>query len=369
MTELLHAEFVDETGTTRRLTRNEVATYVSVLAGAGNDTTLRTTDRLGRQGARGPPRAAPELVEPFLDPNAIEEILRYEPPAPHVARYVARDVEHFYGQQVPEGSVMMLLVGDADRDPRRYPDPHRFDIHREVAHLTLGHGIHYCLGAALARLEGRVALEEVLKRFPEWEVDLENARLAPTSTVRGYETLRLHPLSRNQQERRPARAQKPSPRPSKAMTVPFDDAPAVLRERPILRRLVPAPRFGLVREAEHHRARERPLTLDDARRVGDREQLAGSGRRSRGIRPGTSRTPRWIRPRCWRRCRPTRRLLSLSARRRIFAPSALAPSPATPRPASPTASLAAAPPPPRTRRRSRAGRSRPARGDTTAPQR
>ena len=189
MTELLHAEFVDETGTTRRLTRNEVATYVSVLAGAGNDTTLRLIGWAGKVLADHPEQRR-ELVEnPSLIPNAIEEILRYEPPAPHVARYVARDVEH-YGRQVPEGSVMMLLVGAANRDPRRFPDPHRFDIHREVGpHLTLGHGIHYCLGAALARLEGRVALEEVLKRFPEWEVDVENARLAPTSTVRGYETL------------------------------------------------------------------------------------------------------------------------------------------------------------------------------------
>jgi cytochrome P450 len=189
MTELLHAEFVDATGATRRLTRDEVLTYVSVLAGAGNDTTLRLIGWAGKVLADHPEQRRELVKDPSLIPNAIEEILRYEPPAPHVARYVAHDVEH-YGQQVPDGSVMMLLVGAANRDPRRYPDPERFDIHREVGqHLTFGHGIHYCLGAALARLEGRVALEEVLKRFPDWEVDLENARLAPTSTVRGYEAL------------------------------------------------------------------------------------------------------------------------------------------------------------------------------------
>jgi cytochrome P450 len=85
---------------------------------------------------------------------------------------------------------MMFLIGSANRDDRRFPDGDRFDIHRKVdQHLTFGYGGHFCLGAALARLEGRVALEEILKRFPEWEVDRDNARLASTSTVRGWETL------------------------------------------------------------------------------------------------------------------------------------------------------------------------------------
>ena len=121
--------------------------------------------------------------------NAIEELLRYEPPAPHVARYVTRDVAH-HGRTVPEGSVMVFLVGAANRDDRRYPDADRFDIRREVGqHLAFGYGIHFCLGAALARLDGRVALDEVLQRFPEWEVDRDNARLSPTSTVRGWESM------------------------------------------------------------------------------------------------------------------------------------------------------------------------------------
>jgi cytochrome P450 len=91
---------------------------------------------------------------------------------------------------VPAGSCMMFLVAAGNRDERRIPDPDRFDIHRDLKqHLSFGYGIHYCLGAALARLEGRIALDEVLSRFPEWDVDLERARIAPTSTVRGYETL------------------------------------------------------------------------------------------------------------------------------------------------------------------------------------
>jgi cytochrome P450 len=132
-----------------------------------------------------------ELVEDrSLIPNSIEELLRFEPPTPHVARYVVDDVE-VHDEIVPAGSAMLCLSGSANRDDRRYEDPDRFDIHRKMGqhHLTFGCGIHYCLGAALARLEGRIALDEVLNRFPEWELDMENSRRAPTSTVRGWDSL------------------------------------------------------------------------------------------------------------------------------------------------------------------------------------
>ena len=189
MTEMLHAEFEDETGTTRRLTRDEVLTYVNVVAGAGNETTTRLIGWAGKVLADHPEQRQELVEDRSLVPNTIEELLRYEPPAPHVARYVSRGVTH-YGRTVPEGSVMVFLVGAANRDERRHADGDRFDIHRDVGqHLTFGYGIHFCLGAALARLEGRIALDEVLQRFPEWEVDADNARLSPTSTVRGWETL------------------------------------------------------------------------------------------------------------------------------------------------------------------------------------
>jgi cytochrome P450 len=189
MTEMLHAEFEDKTGTTRRLTRDEVLTYVNVVAGAGNETTTRLIGWAGKVLADHPDQRRELVEDRSLVPNAIEELLRYEPPAPHVARYVSREVTH-YGRTVPEGSVMVFLVGAANRDERRHPDGDHFDIHRDVGqHLTFGYGIHFCLGAALARLEGRIALDEVLQRFPEWEVDRDNARLSPTSTVRGWETL------------------------------------------------------------------------------------------------------------------------------------------------------------------------------------
>jgi cytochrome P450 len=189
MTELLHAEFVDETGTTRRLTREETLTYVTVIAGAGNETTTRLIGWAGKVLAEHPDQRRQLVDDATLVPNAIEELLRFEPPAPHVARYVARDTEQ-YGEKVAEGSVMLFLVGSANRDDRRFGNGDEFDIHRNAGgHLTFGFGTHFCLGAALARLEGRVALEEVLKRFPEWEVDWSGAKLSPTSTVRGWETL------------------------------------------------------------------------------------------------------------------------------------------------------------------------------------
>jgi cytochrome P450 len=189
MTELLNAEFEDETGTTRRLTRDEILTIVNVIAGAGNETTTRLIGWAGKVLADHPDQRRELVADRSLIPNAIEELLRFEPPAPHVGRYVTRDVE-FYGATVPEGSVMLLLVGSANRDDRRFPDGDRFDIHGTIGqHLTFGYGIHFCLGAALARLEGRIALDEVLSRFPEWEVDADAARLSSTSTVRGWETL------------------------------------------------------------------------------------------------------------------------------------------------------------------------------------
>ena len=122
----------------------------------------------------------------------MEEILRVEPPALQACRYVTRDVE-FHGQTVPEGSTLMVLMASANRDDRAFPpDGDVFDIHRKIGHhLTFGHGIHFCLGAALARLEARVAIDEILSRFPEWEVDWDNASL-DSSQVRGWATLPVH---------------------------------------------------------------------------------------------------------------------------------------------------------------------------------
>ncbi|GGV39774.1 cytochrome P450 [Actinomadura cremea] len=191
MTVLLNTEFEDEDGTTRTLTHDEALTYTTVVAGAGNETTGRLIGWLGSVLAEHPDQRRALVDDPSLIPGAIEEVLRYEPPGPFIARYVTTDVE-YHGQTIPEGSAMMFIVGAANRDEDRYPDPDRFDVRRKVGQqLTFGLGVHYCLGAALARLEGRVALEEILRRFPSWDVEWDGAKLAQTSTVRGWETLPL----------------------------------------------------------------------------------------------------------------------------------------------------------------------------------
>lgn len=189
MTELLNVEFEDRTGERRRLTRDEVLGYINLLAGAGNETTTRLIGWTGRVLADHPDQRRELVEDRGLVANAVEELLRYEAPSPVQARYVNQDVE-LHGRTVPAGSVMLLINGSANRDDRRFPDGDRFDIHRRIDHhLTFGYGIHFCLGAALARLEGRVALDEVLSRFPEWEVDWERAVQAHTPTVRGWERL------------------------------------------------------------------------------------------------------------------------------------------------------------------------------------
>ncbi|MGZ7086694.1 MAG: cytochrome P450 [Ilumatobacteraceae bacterium] len=184
MTQLLNAEIEEADGSRRQLTRTEVLTYTSTIAGAGNETTTRLIGFIGQLLSDHPDQRRQLVADPSLIPGAIEEVLRYEAPSPVQARYVARDAE-CYGQTVPEGSVMLLLNGSANRDDRRFADPDRFDIHRHPAHLSFGQGLHFCLGSALARMEARVVLEEIVKRWPDWEVDYDDAVMAHTASVRG----------------------------------------------------------------------------------------------------------------------------------------------------------------------------------------
>jgi cytochrome P450 len=191
MTALLNVEFTDEDGVSRKLTRKEVLHYTQVVAGAGNETTGRLIGWLAKVLAEHPDQRRQITQDRSLLGRAIDETLRFEPTGPHVARYVTKDFEA-YGSTVPAGSAVLLLFGAANRDPRRYSDPDTFDIHRDnISHLTFGKGVHYCLGANLARLEGRVALDELLNRWPDWNLDYDSMQLAPTSTVRGWEKLHI----------------------------------------------------------------------------------------------------------------------------------------------------------------------------------
>lgn len=194
MTELLQAEFDDVDGKRRKLTRDEVVGYVNLIAAAGNETTTRLIGWTGKVLADYPDQRRLLVKDPSLSTRAIEELLRFESPSPVQARYITEEVEH-YGQKIAAGNVMLLLTASANRDDRRFQDADRFDVQRKAGgHIAFGYGVHFCLGAALARIEGRIALEEVLKRFPEWEVDRDNAVQARTSTVRGWTKLPVKTL-------------------------------------------------------------------------------------------------------------------------------------------------------------------------------
>lgn len=182
---ILASELEDPDGTRRTLTDIEAMSMISLISAAGNETVARHLGWVATVYADWPGERRKLVENPSLVPNAVEELLRFEAPSPTQGRYVMRDVE-IHGTVVPAGSKMALLTGSAGRDERHYPDADRFDVERKLdRHVTLGYGAHYCLGAALARLEGRVGLEETLKRFPEWDVERDRVRLVETNTVRG----------------------------------------------------------------------------------------------------------------------------------------------------------------------------------------
>lgn len=172
-------------GSTSKLTHEEIMGFVQLLLFAGNETTARLIGWTALLLARHPDQRAWLVEDPALVPNAIEEILRFEAPSPIQGRLVRREVT-MHGTTIPAFSRMALLNGSADRDERHFDEPDRFDIRRTIdRHLAFGYGIHFCIGAALARLEGRVVLEETLARFPDWSTDESGLELVRTSTVRG----------------------------------------------------------------------------------------------------------------------------------------------------------------------------------------
>jgi len=189
MTQLLHTEIEDETGQRRRLTREEVLAMTTVLAAAGNETTNRLIGWMGKVLAEHPDQRRDVASNPELIPDMVEEVLRFEAPGPHAARYVTRDVE-LHGKTIPAGSAIDLVLAAANRDERRFADGDSFDVRRaQLPHLTFGKGIHVCLGLTLARLEARIAMEELFQRFRDWEVDYDQAVFTSSTAVRGWDSL------------------------------------------------------------------------------------------------------------------------------------------------------------------------------------
>jgi cytochrome P450 len=186
MSDLAHADLEQDDGSTRKLSDGELHAFYGLISAAGNETVARFLGWAATLLARNPGERAKLVTDPGLIPNAVEEILRYEAPSPVQGRWVTRDVE-LHGTVVPKDSKITLLTASANRDERKFDNPDRLDVTREIdQHLSLGFGIHFCLGASLARLEGRVALEETLRRFPTWKIDEDGLEWVHTSTVRGY---------------------------------------------------------------------------------------------------------------------------------------------------------------------------------------
>lgn len=188
-TDLVQAEITDQEGATRRLTPQETTEFALLLIGAGTETVARLLGWAGFLLADHPDQQGELANDPSLIPNAVEELLRYESPSPVQGRWLTEEVE-LHGVTIPVDSKVLLLTGSAGRDDRAYPDGDRFDIRRTFKlHVAFGYGIHFCLGAALARMEGKVALEETFKRYRHWTVDKDRAVPLHTSTVRGYKEL------------------------------------------------------------------------------------------------------------------------------------------------------------------------------------
>jgi cytochrome P450 len=190
MSALLAAEITDDDGVERHLTDAEALSFIGLLSAAGNETVAKFVGWAGATLARYPAERAKLVDRPDLIPNAVEEILRYEPPSMALARVTQRDVV-LYDELVPNGSAVVLITAATGRDRLVFDDPDRLDVERRIErHLSFGFGAHVCLGAWLARLQGQIALEETLARFAEWDVDWDNCEIVHTgSSVRGYSKL------------------------------------------------------------------------------------------------------------------------------------------------------------------------------------
>ena len=170
-----------------QLTDDQVVGFLFLLIIAGNETTTKLLGNCLLALQRFPSERAKVIAGPARIPDAVEEILRYEGSTQVMARTLTRDVD-LYGRKMPRGAKVLLLLGSGNRDERVWDRPDVYDIDRRwpTHHLAFGHGIHVCLGAALARLEMRVGLEEFLRRHPGYEIDEGALERVHSGNVRGY---------------------------------------------------------------------------------------------------------------------------------------------------------------------------------------
>ena len=195
MTLLTQVEFEDEDGSVSRLSDSDIRQFLMLLATAGNETVTKLLATAYYELWRNPGECALLVREPALTRNAVEELLRFDPPSQYQGRVTTRDVT-IHGVVIPKHSRVLLINGATGRDERKFPDPNRFDVRREIdVHLGLGYGRHLCLGASLARLESRIAIEELLRRFPIYDVPADGVERMHSSNVRGLSGLVLEPVA------------------------------------------------------------------------------------------------------------------------------------------------------------------------------
>jgi cytochrome P450 len=189
---LVTATYEDETGMTHRLTDQDIATFAVLIAAAGSETVTKLLGSGIMAFHHNPDQWQLVLDDPGSIPGAIEEMLRLHPPSQYQGRFTTRDVT-FDGGTIPAGSPTLLVTGAATRDPRAYDRPDVFDIKRGGATtLAFGYGAHSCLGSWLARLESRVALQQLREQWPRFDVDTEGLRRVTASNVAGYSHIPMH---------------------------------------------------------------------------------------------------------------------------------------------------------------------------------
>jgi len=186
LSRLTEVEVERDDGTRTRLDDDEIAGFATLLGGAGAETVTKLVGNAVVLFARHPDQWQKVLADPTTVPRAVEEILRYLPPSQYQGRFSVQERELDSGT-VPAGFPVLLITGAATRDPRSFDRPDDFDIDRQPSvAIALGHGVHSCLGAALARMESRVAIEEMATRWPRFEVDDAGLRRVHMSNVAGY---------------------------------------------------------------------------------------------------------------------------------------------------------------------------------------
>ena len=182
---LIEAQVEREDGEVEHLTDHEIGQFLGLLTAAGSETVTKMVGNGVMTFAEHPDELARLQADPSLAGSAVEEVLRWKAPSQYQGRYSLRDRE-FHGRTIPAGNPVLIVTGAANRDPRAYDDPDRFDITREgPLGIWFGHGIHYCIGAHLARLEGRIAFTEIYRRWPGLQVDLDAVRYVHMANVAG----------------------------------------------------------------------------------------------------------------------------------------------------------------------------------------